>query len=114
MDVHHMIVLAETMNARLMHNEDGPKVSRALYEALFRAEAFNLDEVPYTPTRLSKFYAPRAFLRSAEPCLCTCVVVASQTQIPTQYACLEAEDCADPCHVLSKFKDGGLIRDELT
>jgi hypothetical protein len=49
MDVHHMIVLAETMNARLMHNEDGPKVSRALYEALFRAEAFNLDEVPYTP-----------------------------------------------------------------
>jgi hypothetical protein len=43
-----MIVLAETMNARLMHS-DGPMVSRALYEALFRPEAFNLDDVPYTP-----------------------------------------------------------------
>jgi hypothetical protein len=30
-----------------MHDADGPKVARAVYEALFRSEAFDLDDVPY-------------------------------------------------------------------
>jgi hypothetical protein len=32
---------------RLMHDEDGPKVARAFYEALFQSEALDLDDVPY-------------------------------------------------------------------
>jgi hypothetical protein len=40
---------ADMGNGRLMHmyDEDGPEVARAIYEALFRSEAFNLDDVPY-------------------------------------------------------------------
>jgi hypothetical protein len=30
-----------------MHDEDGPKVAQAFYEALFRNEVFDLDDVPY-------------------------------------------------------------------
>jgi hypothetical protein len=30
-----------------MHDEDGPKIAQALYEALFRSDAFDLDAVPY-------------------------------------------------------------------
>jgi hypothetical protein len=30
-----------------MHDEDGPKVARAFYEALFQSESFDLDHVPY-------------------------------------------------------------------
>jgi hypothetical protein len=30
-----------------MHDEDGPKVARAFYEALFQSESFELDDVPY-------------------------------------------------------------------
>jgi hypothetical protein len=41
------IYWTNTTNCRLMHDEDGPKVARALYEALFRTEALDLDEVPY-------------------------------------------------------------------
>jgi hypothetical protein len=38
---------SETTNGRLMHDEDGPTVAHAMYEALFRSEAFDLDDVPY-------------------------------------------------------------------
>jgi hypothetical protein len=38
---------AKLTNDRLMHDEDGPKVARKIYEALFRCEAFDLDDVPY-------------------------------------------------------------------
>jgi hypothetical protein len=30
-----------------MHDQDGPTVAQAVYEALFRSETFNLDDVPY-------------------------------------------------------------------
>jgi hypothetical protein len=40
-------LLAYNTNGRLMHDEDGPKVARSFYEALFRREVFDLDDVPY-------------------------------------------------------------------
>jgi hypothetical protein len=30
-----------------MHDEDGPKFARAFYEALFRSESLDLEDVPY-------------------------------------------------------------------
>jgi hypothetical protein len=30
-----------------MHDEDGPKVAQAFYEALFRGPSLSLDDVPY-------------------------------------------------------------------
>jgi hypothetical protein len=32
---------------RLMHDEDGPKVARHVYEALFRSSQLDLDDIPY-------------------------------------------------------------------
>jgi hypothetical protein len=34
-------------NGRLMHDEDGPKVARVFYKALFRGETLDLNDVPY-------------------------------------------------------------------
>jgi hypothetical protein len=30
-----------------MHDDDGPRFAQAVYEALFRSETFDLDDVPY-------------------------------------------------------------------
>jgi hypothetical protein len=46
-DVFKKSLNADMNFGRLMHDEDGPKVARAFYEALFRSETLDLDDVPY-------------------------------------------------------------------
>jgi hypothetical protein len=43
----HSINLLMLRRTRLMHDTDGPKIARRVYESLFTRDQLDLDDIPY-------------------------------------------------------------------